>query len=330
MRALAAAGDRAAALQHAKVHDALVRQELECQPDPSIAAEVARLRADGGRVAPVAPTASAVDVPAPRTIEAPAAADQTQPIASSAAQETGVPGLQIPRRRASTNARWWSSAGVLVVAALLIVTWSVASRLTSQPLDPNQLVVVPLSITGGDSSVAWMRIGVVDRLSPMLTGKGGPLGVDSRTSVSAWHRHTGGHDATAEAARDIARDVGAGKALFGTLVFASGRLTLTANIVDADRGTMLPLTIRERSPGQLAGTARGPPQAIARSPGGDSGANSSLSLSTTLLPALRAYLDGRAAYRHAHSAEAIQNFLHALDADSTFALAALDLGYGND
>ena len=87
MRALAAAGDRAAALQHAKVHDALVRQELECEPDPSIAAEVARLRADGGRVAPVAPTASAVDVPAPRPVEAPAAVDPTPAIASSAARK---------------------------------------------------------------------------------------------------------------------------------------------------------------------------------------------------------------------------------------------------
>jgi len=49
------------------------------------------------------------------------------------------------------------------------------------------------------------------------------------------------------------------------------------------------------------------------------------SLTTVSLPSLRAYLDGRAAYRRGHSAEAIQDFLRALDFDSTFALAALDL-----
>ncbi len=323
MRALATAGDRAAAVQHAKVHDALVRQELECEPDPSIAAEVARLRADGARVTPVAPAARAIDVGTPRPIEASAAAGPTPPIASSEQSETPLPERPTRSRRAWAVPRWRLSAGILV-AALLIVTWSMASRRTSRPLDPNQIVVVPLSITGGDSSVAWMRVGVVDRLSPMLTGKGGPLGVDSRTSVSAWHRRTGGRDATADDARDIARRVGAGKALFGTLVFASGRLTLTSNIVDADRGTMLPLTSVSGAPDSLQGLLEGLlrqllvrraeiPEPTARS------------LSTTPLPALRAYLDGRVAYRHAHSAEAIQNFLHALDADSTFALAAVDL-----
>jgi len=324
MRALAAAGDRAAALQHARVHEALVRQELESDPDPSIAAEVARLRTNDGRVAAVVPTASVVDVRAPRPVEAPTNVDPTPPIAASAKPETGLPETQTGMRRTWTSGRWWSLAGILVVAALFIVAWSVASRRTSQPLAPNRFVVLPFSITGGDSSVAWMRVGVVDRLSPMLTGEGGPLGVDSRTSVRAWHRRTGGRDATADDARDIARDVGAGKALFGTLVFASGRITLTSNVVDADRGTMVPLTSASATPDSLQALLEGVLRQIlirqAEIPD-----PTARSLSTTPLPVLRAYLDGQSAYRRAHSAEAIQDFLHALDADSTFALAAVDL-----
>jgi hypothetical protein len=48
-------------------------------------------------------------------------------------------------------------------------------------------------------------------------------------------------------------------------------------------------------------------------------------LTSQSLPAIRAYLEGRAAYRRAHNDEAIRGFARALDIDSTFALAALDL-----
>jgi serine/threonine-protein kinase len=44
MRALAAAGDRVGALQHARVHEALVRQELDAAPDAAITTLAARLR----------------------------------------------------------------------------------------------------------------------------------------------------------------------------------------------------------------------------------------------------------------------------------------------
>jgi hypothetical protein len=44
MRALVAAGDRTAALQHARLYGALVQQELESGPDPSITSYVATLR----------------------------------------------------------------------------------------------------------------------------------------------------------------------------------------------------------------------------------------------------------------------------------------------
>jgi TolB-like protein/Tfp pilus assembly protein PilF len=57
MQALAAAGDRAGALQHARAHEALLREEFGADPAPEIAALAARLREE----APPAPT------PDPRT-----------------------------------------------------------------------------------------------------------------------------------------------------------------------------------------------------------------------------------------------------------------------
>src|SRR5437870_5461633 len=48
MEALAAAGDRAGALRHARVHEQLVAQEPETSPDGRVAALVQRLRAEAG------------------------------------------------------------------------------------------------------------------------------------------------------------------------------------------------------------------------------------------------------------------------------------------
>src|SRR4051812_39665264 len=51
MRALVASGDRASAMQHARVHQALVRSELETEADPAVEAYVAEIRS----AQPVAP-----------------------------------------------------------------------------------------------------------------------------------------------------------------------------------------------------------------------------------------------------------------------------------
>src|SRR4029079_18228579 len=48
-------------------------------------------------------------------------------------------------------------------------------------------------------------------------------------------------------------------------------------------------------------------------------------LTSTSLPALRAYLEGQAAYRRGRYAEALEKFGRAVDLDSTFALAGLGL-----
>jgi hypothetical protein len=59
---------------------------------------------------------------------------------------------------------------------------------------------------------------------------------------------------------------------------------------------------------------------------GEAGEAENLSnLTTTSLPALQAYLEGRAAYRGGRYTEAVQRFGRALEFDSTFALAGLGL-----
>lgn len=52
LRALTAAGDRSAALEHAARHEGLVRTHLEVDPDRTVAEFVATLRAPTGKVRP--------------------------------------------------------------------------------------------------------------------------------------------------------------------------------------------------------------------------------------------------------------------------------------
>jgi serine/threonine-protein kinase len=52
MESLAAAGDRAGALRHAQVHEALLREELGTAPDPAVAALADRLRSAGPAAVP--------------------------------------------------------------------------------------------------------------------------------------------------------------------------------------------------------------------------------------------------------------------------------------
>ncbi|MBK8003304.1 MAG: winged helix-turn-helix domain-containing protein [Gemmatimonadetes bacterium] len=58
MQALAAAGDRAAALQHYRVYEMLLRQELEIEPDPKLKALADGLRKAPATQPPPAPTGS--------------------------------------------------------------------------------------------------------------------------------------------------------------------------------------------------------------------------------------------------------------------------------
>jgi TolB-like protein len=211
----------------------------------------------------------------------------------------------------------------LGAAVLLVVALSGRNREKVTGLEPNRIVIVPFRTSGAGSSVKYLGEGVVDLIAPMLTGEGGPIAVDSRTAISTWNRITRGRDGTADDARQVARELGAGLALSGAVVEAGGKLTITGNVIST-AGDVRPLTSVTApvdSLDQLLNHFVG--QLLARQSGV---AEASLSsVVSQSLPAIRAYLDGRAAYRRADEDKAVESFTRAIDIDSTFALAALDL-----
>jgi DNA-binding SARP family transcriptional activator/TolB-like protein len=316
MRALVASGDRTAALQHARIYEALVQQELESEPDPSITAYVAALRAQ-----PAAPSPR----PEIRTIAEPPVASQS---ATASIEEAAPVKGYSPARAdapASRRSRYLWLAGISAAAALLL-TAALSNRHRGDvpALDANRIVIVPFRTGGADSSVNYLGEGVVDLLAPMLTGEGGPVAVDSRTAISTWNRVTAGREGTADDARQVARELGAGLALTGAIVDVGGTMTITGTVISVARGSARPLT-SVTAPSDSVNTLldRFVGQLLARQSGI---AETSVSAVTSQsLPAIRAYLTGRAAYRRADEDLAIESFTRALEIDSTFALAALDL-----
>ena len=333
MRALVAAGDRTAALQHARIYEALIQQEFESAPDPSITSYAAALRAgsvDHRANIPAPKAAGGSDARSDSITVTNTPADQpvttletTATPMSPLSREFTLPAIQeAPPRR--WRASWWLAGLPVAATILLLAVLSRRDRGSVPALDQNRIVVVPFRTSGADSSVKYLGEGVVDLIAPMLTGEGGPIAVDSRTAISTWNRITRGRDGTADDARQVARELGAGMVLTGAVVAGGGRLTITGNVIPTGAGdaralssVSAPIDSVDRLLDQFVG------QLLTRQSGV---AETSVSaIASQSLPAIRAYLNGRAAYRRANEDQAIDNFSRALDIDSTFALAALDL-----
>ena len=338
MRALVAAGDVTAALQHARIYETLVQQELGSAPDPSIAKYAAMLRAGGEAAASVSAPAPSGQTTARSQVSQNNVADVTvgeSNIAEASSSTLSVSEPQVDQEtvrqtpvveqvRAGRPNYWWPVGIVLGVLGVFLIVFLGNRRERFPAADANRIVIVPFRTSGTDSSVKYLGEGVVDLIAPMLTGEGGPIAVDSRTAISAWNRITHGRDGTLDDARRVARELGAGLVLSGAVVEVGGKLTITATLIPARGGdarnltsVSAPANSIDKLLDQLVG------QLLARESGV---AETSLGAVTSQsLPAIRAYLNGRAAYRRADEEKAIESFTQALDIDSTFALAALDL-----
>jgi serine/threonine-protein kinase len=215
----------------------------------------------------------------------------------------------------------------LAVAILAVGVGYLMRRSPGAATSNSKLVaVLPFRVAGANSELGWLREGMVDLLAMKLTGEGGLRAAEPRAMLSAWRRVAGseGKDITREAALEIARRLGAGRVIDGGVVGTPGHLTLTASLLTAPGG-------REVAPVSVEGSADSLPALVdglaARLLSIEAGTEASRlsSLTSSSLPAIRAYLAGRAAFRNGRLDEAFERFLEATRLDSTFALAALEL-----
>jgi eukaryotic-like serine/threonine-protein kinase len=246
---------------------------------------------------------------------------------AEALAEPAAPVAQAPRPKSGPHPgrRWtWVAAAAGVLAVVLGVALIRFRRSSSTRLDPGLMAVFPFRLIGTDSSYNALREGMVDFLEVKFSGAGGARVVPARTALAAWHRAVGpqGEDLTQEEARGVARRLGAGGVVLGTIVATPGRLILNGSLLDAEAGRVRAEAKVEGRPDSLHSLVdRFAAQLVAL--GAGERADRLASLTSTSLPALYAYLAGKAAHRAGQYDTAVRHFGQALELDSTFASAAL-------
>jgi serine/threonine-protein kinase len=233
------------------------------------------------------------------------------------------------RRPAAAQGR----SGLLFVSGAIALAALVASALTllrtraPATVDPNLLAVAPFDVL--DPSLELWREGLVDVLSRDLDGAG-PLRTISPT-VALRHWQGRADRASAEA---LSRRTGAGLVVFGDVV-PRGRdsVSLRASVLDDTRaGSVSELEVSGAVArmGEL-GDSLGfrVLQALGRSR--PIGSVRQVSIGSSSLPALKAFLQGEQFYRRGLWDSALVHYHEAIAADSNFGIAyyrmALVLGW---
>jgi tetratricopeptide (TPR) repeat protein len=235
-----------------------------------------------------------------------------------------------PRATTSARRRVVRGAALLGIAALVMTAGTyVASRrvrLTGESagLDANAVAILPFRVRG-ESSIEYLREGMVDLLAAKLTGEGGLRAADPRGVYAAWRRvvRDEREDLPLDSASVLAQRLGAGNVLLGDVVGTAASLVVNASIVNA-RGSVLGRATAQGAHTDLSALVDRLVAQLLTVSSGEEPQRLGV-LTSTSLPALRAYLEGQAAYRRGRYAEALEKFGRALDLDSTFALAGLGL-----
>jgi serine/threonine-protein kinase len=211
-------------------------------------------------------------------------------------------------------------AGLLIAAAAL--NWWPKSAAVP---DTSLVAVAPFRVASSDSGLAYLREGMMDLFAAKLTGETGPRAVDPRRVMQRWAAAAEDRPDLPEGeALQLAKGLGAGRLLTGSIVGNSDRVVVSAAVLDVATG-------RTQQQATVDGLHDSLPYLVDRLAGQllalDAGLQSQrlASLTSASLPAIRAYLAGRAAFRAGENFAAVEHFDRAVGHDSTFALAGLAL-----
>ena len=302
MTALAVAGDRAGALQYARIHETLLQDELDAVPDAVVVELTAHLREESVAPAP----------PLPRAPASRAVARDGESCLDAAAIETGLAPVSRLQSVPLTMKLALSAAVAMVLGAGLLLRPG-----THVELDPNVVAVAPFEVLA-PSAELW-REGLVDVLSRNLDGAG-PMRTVAPTVVI---RHWRGR-ADPVAAEDLGRTTGAGLVLFGGIIGA-GRdsIRLSATLFDTRSSRALAEIEYRDAADHMDRLSDSLTVAVLHELGRTRpiGAVRLASLGSTSLPAIKAFLRGEQFYRRDAADSALAYYERALAVDSTFTLA---------
>jgi tetratricopeptide (TPR) repeat protein len=192
------------------------------------------------------------------------------------------------------------------------------------------IAVVPFAVTGGEDLNLW-REGLVDVLTTNLDGMGGFRTIDSRTVLAQWRDQVGDADSPdLRTSLQVAARTGARYGLVGALVGNPAGIRVSAELFDLSSGEKVVQVSQEGAADQVLDLTSSLSVAIIRELLGATGQGTVQdvrldALTTTSLPALRAYLEGEATFRDADFAAAVASYEEAVELDSLFALAWMRL-----
>jgi len=237
---------------------------------------------------------------------------------------------QEPIRRVGLRHPVMLVVGAMIALAVTLGLWQGVGSESDTTLDPNLLAVMPFRTAAADPSLAYLREGMMDMLAPKLTGDGGPRAANPRTVMAAWRRVASANDAdlTEEQAARVARAIGAGQLLLGSVVGSPGRVVLTATLSSVLPGSLEAAQATVEGPEDSLHVAGGLLDQLAgQLLAGGAGVQDvhGASLTTSSLAALKAYLAGQSAFRAGQYDEAVHHLSRALGIDSGFTLAAVAL-----
>jgi DNA-binding SARP family transcriptional activator len=321
VRTLAAAGERARAVQYARYHEELLRQEFGSSADPLLTELVTRLLQEGASLPSSAGEPErAVAIPR-RSIDATPSAPAPIPIASSDVD--------------ATLSRRWRGPLVLAAAGAVVAVAALGGRLVKgansesvadrRSPDPNVIAVLPFTVHGA-TEAQYLGAGLVELLSRGIDGAGDTRPVDPRLVIRSAN---GDSTVTADIGESsaLAGRLAATQFILGDVVATESSLRVSASMYDRSNGVRLIASgsVDGRPEELLKLVDRLCAQLLAARSGGRPGETAIASLSTYSLPALKWYLKAQAHRRAARYPLAVEAFQQAVREDSTFALAWYEL-----
>ena len=234
-------------------------------------------------------------------------------------------GRRITRRR--TVLVTATVAAVALVGVATTLPWIARHRGRGPPAAAAVpgVAVLPFRTTGADPEL-WHE-GIVDLLSYNLEGIGQLRKIDPVTVLAGWRRMGGSasNALSADDAREVGRRLGSRYVVTGRAVQAAADVQLIADVHDVESGEVRgairvtrpadsasvlvdELTLELLRRNLLPTDGLYPPPSLSR-------------MTTSSLPALKAYLAGERAYRTGQWNDAMQHYRRAIEADSNFASA---------
>lgn len=230
VRAMAATGDRAGALQQLRVHEILLREEFGAEPAPELVALAAQLREEPAPMElPLAPPPDPVvlspeEVPVAESVAAP------EPLPEPAAVAVGMPPVAVP---APPRRRWRPWPGALIAVSIAGVIAVATAAWYGMSTDREEagltsVAVLPLADVSPSGDNEYFSDGLTEEIINVLS-TADELQVAARTSTFAFRDR--GLDV-----REVGEQLGVRTVLEGSVRKAGDRLRITLRLVDVESG----------------------------------------------------------------------------------------------